>query len=41
MNRKVAMVRVAYESPDGQEVEPLEEPLELNLTAALNFSQAE
>ncbi len=41
MNRKVAMVRVAYESPDGQKVKPLEEPLELNLTAALNFSQAE
>ncbi|MBR6168667.1 hypothetical protein IKQ74_01860 [Candidatus Saccharibacteria bacterium] len=41
VNRKVAMVRVAYEPTDDHKVKPLEEPLELNLSAALNFSQAE
>lgn len=41
MNRKVAMVRVAYEPVDTSNVKALEEPLELNLSAALNFSQAE
>lgn len=41
MNRKVAMVRVAYEITDSHKVKPLEEPLELNLSASLNFSQAE
>ena len=41
VNRKVVMVRVAYELPQDHKVLPLSEPIDLNLSAALNFSQAE
>ncbi|MCR5572447.1 MAG: hypothetical protein K6F57_01585 [Candidatus Saccharibacteria bacterium] len=41
VNRKVVMVRVAYESPMDHKVLPLEKEINLNLSASLNFSQAE
>lgn len=41
VNRKVVMVRVAYEMPSDHKVLPLEKELNLNLSASLNFSQAE
>lgn len=40
VNRKVVMVRVAYELPDDHKVLPLEDPLELNLAASFGYSQS-
>ena len=41
VNRKVVMVRVAYELPQDHKVLPLDKPIDLNLSASLNFSQAD
>ena len=41
VNRKVVMVRVAYELPQDHKVRPLDEEINLNLSTVLNFSQAE
>ena len=40
VNRKVVMVRVAYELPNDHKVLPLEDPLELNLAASFGYSQS-